>query len=133
MAKILLLEDDEQLAGQIKAMLKLEGHDIDVFTTATDAVNHLKDNDVDCVIADLFIRVDGALVPDGGLKLISHLRQIQGRDLPIIAISGSFRGPNSIHTSGSAVTVGATANLAKPFHPDELTTLVNAQIKLHST
>ena len=129
MAAILLLEDDLTLAEQIKAVLKSDGHTVAAFSTAKAALDYLDENDVECIIADLFIRVDGSFVQDGGITLISNVRQIQGRDIPVIAISGAFQNPNGEFASSSAITVGASANLAKPFHPDDLSSLVAQQLR----
>lgn len=130
MALILLLEDDDVLARQIKAFLELDGHEVQVFQYATDAIAFLDMHPVNLIIADLFIRVDGKYVQDGGIKLISYTRQIAARKIPIIAISGAFNAAHGAYASSSSITVGATANLAKPFHPDELSHLVKQQLNL---
>lgn len=129
MGKVLLLEDDTVLARQITYDLAGEGHTVTTFAAATDALKHLEKNDVDIVIADIFIQQDGEYVPDGGIRLISTIRQLQARDTPVIAISGSFEALHGDHIAETAKTVGATATLAKPFHPDELLKLVHEQVK----
>lgn len=132
MARLLVLEDDETLVQQIKTYLEMDGHKVLPFSTATAALDFLATNVVDLIIADLFIRVEGEMTQDGGIKLISHVRQVDGKDIPVIAISGSFRESHGEFASSTAITVGATANLAKPFHPLELSKLVDLQLKLYN-
>jgi DNA-binding response OmpR family regulator len=132
MAQILLLEDDAQLARQIQTLLGMDGHHVETFGNASDALFYFKESKVDLVIADLFIRVEGKLVPDGGILLISNIRQLQGKTTPVIAISGSFAEDMAEYTAGTAMTVGANVTIAKPFHPDKLTATVERLLK-HTT
>ena len=126
MGRILILEDDVNLGPLLKVSLEDEGHSVSLQSTATAALAYASENDVDLVIADILIKVGGALVQDGGIKLISRLKQIEARRMPVIAISGAFgneRGGQEI--TSTAFTVGADATLAKPFAPDDLIVLVN--------
>lgn len=129
MADILILEDEVDLAKQISVQLQQEGHNVHVFNSALAAISHIDENNIDLVIADLFIRSGDKYVADGGIMLISYVRQMTNRQIPAIAISGSFLKPHGEHARTSATTVGATASLAKPFHPDELSALVQEQLK----
>ncbi|MCY4333946.1 MAG: response regulator [Litoreibacter sp.] len=131
MAKILLLEDDAVLAGQLKTMLTRGGHDTALFEDATSAIQHIEQEQVDIVIADLFITKNGKFVPDGGIMLNSNIRQLRGASIPVIAISGSFSEMHGTHATTTAKTVGATAILAKPFHPDALLQMVSTQLETH--
>lgn len=133
MTDILVLEDDELLSKQISWQLANAGYDVVTFRDARPALAHLEEHNVDLVIADLFIKSEGKFASEGGLTVISHLRQIERRETPVIAISGSFDGAHGEHARSSAETLGATANLAKPFHPDALLKLVQDQLKRKST
>ncbi|MEM7295627.1 MAG: response regulator [Pseudomonadota bacterium] len=129
MADILVLEDDDLLARQIRTALQAEGHRVTVFRSAVPALKHFEEFHVDLVVADLFIKQGDAYIQEGGIKLTSVIRQIHQRDTPVIAISGSFSSENGEYAASSAITVGANATLAKPFHPDELTALVKTFLK----
>lgn len=126
MAAIVLLEDDERLAKQISVSLAQVGHEVTMFDAATPALAHCENHAVDLIIADLFIKKGGAYIQDAGIRLMSSLRQVTGSDLPMIAISGSFSDIHGEAALGSAIAVGATETLAKPFHPDELIELVES-------
>lgn len=132
MAQILLLEDDAALSWQIRSMLELEGHEVSCFKSAATALCHFEQNPVDLVITDLFIQRDGKYVQDGGISLISNIRQIKQSPIPVIAISGSFGQMHAEGARSTATTVGASALLAKPFHPDELSDLVRDHLDRRS-
>lgn len=125
LASIVILEDDSDFADLLQVSLTSEGHIVEVFDTASDAIEHIKVYDADLVIVDMFIHVDGKIIPDGGIKLTSQLKQTLNHPAPVIAISGSFSGGGGLHAKTSAATVGAKAVLAKPFQPSELIALVN--------
>lgn len=129
MASIVILEDDTTLSKQLAAMLELDGHAVACFETVPEALAYFGKESADLVIADLFIRDAGQTLPQGGITLISRIRQIMNSRVPIIAISGSFGPTQSGRTEMSSKTVGATAVLGKPFHPDELSDLVNDLLK----
>lgn len=128
MPEILLLEDDRVFSKQISTHLESEGFNIVCFAEVVPAMVYIEQNSVDLVIADLFIKAGGEFIPKGGITLISQIRQIEGRDIPVIAISGSFSEAHGEHAQSTARTVGASVNLAKPFHPDELLKLVQEQL-----
>ncbi len=120
MAIFALLEDDQTLATLLIASLENAGHKVAHYLTASEAIEASEDQDVDIVVADVFIKVGNQISEDGGIKLIAQMKQVLGRNIPIIAISGSFNGTAASSIASTVVTVGANATLAKPFHPQEL-------------
>ena len=125
MANILLLEDDPVLTAQLGELLSLEGHAIVPFDAVQDALRYLEENPVDLIIADIFIDGKSGQKPEGGVTLISYVKQIKSSNVPILAISGAFLGSGDVHDTSplvrdTAFTVGASAVLAKPFRPQEL-------------
>jgi CheY-like chemotaxis protein len=124
-AKVLILEDDVEFASLLVDSLLQDGHQAEFYTTATDALAALANTDFDIVVADVFIKVDGGYAGEGGISLVSQIKQIQRSRIPVIAISGSFSNEN---TSGPMIstlqTVGANAVLAKPFDPQQLLDLI---------
>ena len=135
--QLLLLEDDIEFGIRLAMDLKAAGYEVSRHTTASAALEYLAENLVDLVIADILIKIQGEYSLDGGLKLISNLRQIQGASVPIIAISSMFQpqfGLNAVCTaavtaSTAAVTVGASETLAKPFETKELLFLVEKHLE----
>ncbi|MCY4333791.1 MAG: response regulator [Litoreibacter sp.] len=125
MARILLLDDDLVLSKLIVQSLELADLGECVhFDALQGAYDYLEGNEVDLAIVDLFFRKDEVLKKKGGLTFISKMRQIERKPLPIIAISGAFDASFGVHLKTSAKTLGATAVLSKPFHPDDLVSLV---------
>lgn len=124
MAKVLLLEDDMNFADLVVENLTHEGHTVEVFSTATDALNALTAESFDIIVADVFIKLGNKYSPDGGVSLISKVKQIDARNIPVIAISGSFTQSEPSAIKDTVRTVGANAVLGKPFHPEQLLNLI---------
>lgn len=134
MAHLVLLEDDLILASQLEEVLKSEGFSVQAFTSVNGVFEYLEEAQVDLIIADIFIKNTEGAILDGGVTLISTIKQIKGSHIPVIAISGAFAESDLLHDSsalmrGTASTVGATALLAKPFSPVELLDLIDTCLK----
>jgi len=124
MIEILLLEDDLDLSEQIAASLIDEGMNVTAARSAQEALDLFGKSHFDLVISDLFIHEDGSLSQDGGVRLISNIKQLQAKRVPVIAISGAFSNDKYDLFQDTVKTVGANAVLAKPFEPDELLDLI---------
>lgn len=126
MTEILLLEDEQDFAMNLKEIFEADGYSVSHFREVGAALEYFKTAEVDLVVADLFIKKDDQLERQGGLTLISNIRKIVGSDVPIIAISGGFsptwhKSPQMAMTAvESSKVVGASVALAKPFQPQEL-------------
>ncbi|MEM7519690.1 MAG: response regulator [Pseudomonadota bacterium] len=131
MARILILEDDEAFGPLLQASLEDAGHTVSLYASATIALAHVDQDDPELVIADILVMKDGKLTEDGGIKLISTLKQLQRRTAPVIAISGVFAGELAYEAQTTAMTVGADHALAKPFVPEDLIALVNELLTEH--
>lgn len=123
-ARILILEDDTVLGPLLRHSLETHGYRVSLHENSTTAISYMEANPVDLVVADLFVTKDGALTRDGGVRLISTIKQLWNRPTPIIAISGSFSSENRHETRTTALTVGADALLGKPFSPRALLDLI---------
>lgn len=131
MAKILVLEDDAELAMELSALLSEQGHDVDWQRMAGEARNALDRHRYDLLICDIYIYRDGKIIPDGGLALIGWIRTAAYtpdcawmKGLPIIAISGATRLPGNEHILNIAKTIGADHTIAKPFNETALLRIV---------
>ena len=130
MTRILLLEDDEAFAGLLAESLMIEGHTVDIFGNATDALEALKNEKYGIIVADVFIKAGGQYRQDGGIRLVSSVKQIRAEKIPVIAISGGFSASKPSNVKETLRTVGANAVLAKPFHPEDLLNLISELTKL---
>lgn len=127
MSRILVMEDDAHLGVQICNSLTAAGHQTVLFFDASSAIDYLKYDDVDLIVTDLTVKKNGVPVPDGGIKLISHVKGGNwiGRIAPkIIAISGAYVRDHMGSILATASNIGADVTLKKPFHPDRLLELV---------
>ena len=127
MALIPLLEDEYDQAVLFQEYLSREGHETRACTGAREAMEHLSSEAHDLIIADIFVRDRGEVVPDGGLRLIGSMRRVwkpEGcatpADVPILVVSGAFNGPSRGYFMDQAVAIGADMALPKPVEPEEL-------------
>lgn len=126
LAKLLIMEDDVVLGFQLKEAVEEAGHDVDVCTKASDAIELLWHTTYDILVSDMIVKENGKSVPDGGVKLIGWVRSNpKTRKLPIIAVTGTLKMPGMEHMLSAAEQVGANACLEKPFNIAELLDLVD--------
>jgi len=117
LAKILVIDDEEEVRRAIGKILVRAGHDVLEAPDGKVALSLLKEEATDLVICDLFMpEMDGVEV----------LRQLR-RDYPnlrVAAISGgAYQG--RVQLLDVAKALGAVAVLGKPFQPRQLLELVN--------
>jgi len=112
MAKILIIDDDEQMRAMLQQMLSRFGHEVTQAANGTEGLERFRADPADLVITDL-------IMPDKeGIETIVELR----RDFPhvkIIAISGGARC-GTLDFLPLAKRLGASSTLAKPFEREQL-------------
>ena len=114
--KILLLEDEYELAETLEELLVDNGYSITLVYNGNDAIDASYESSFDLYIFDIN-------VPDiNGLKLLESLRNADDKT-PAIFIS-ALVDMNSI---AKGFAVGADDYLKKPFFPEELLIRVNAK------
>lgn len=112
--KILLIEDEKELADAISKYLHQEKYLCEMACTFNDAIEKINLYQYDCILVDITL-------PDGnGLKVISELKQMNS-EAGIIIISAK----NALDDKINGLETGADDYLTKPFHLPEL----NARIK----
>ena len=114
--RILLIEDDKNVAGFVIKGLREEGHNVIHADCAQVGVERLSAEKYDVVILD-------RMLPDAadGLDLISNLRR-QQNDTPVLILSGLGEATNKV----SGLKAGGDDYLAKPFAFAELLARVEA-------
>ncbi|MCL5497115.1 DNA-binding response regulator, OmpR family, contains REC and winged-helix (wHTH) domain [Phytobacter palmae] len=113
--KILLVEDDRDIAGLLRLNLQDEGYQIVHEEDGARALAHLEKTDWDAVILDLMLpNVDG-------LEICRRIRQMT-RYLPVIIISARTSETHRV----LGLEMGADDYLAKPFSVLELVARVKA-------
>jgi len=112
--KILLIEDEQELASSITSYLQKENYLCECSVDFEHASEKINLYHYDCIIVDINL-------PDGnGLELIRNLKSNKS-ETGIIIISAR----NSLDDKISGLEIGADDYLTKPFHLPEL----NARIK----
>jgi len=130
--KILIIEDDYQMAAEWQGILTKKGYAVDSVASADDVVPLLK-NDYDCFILDLFHVKNNEFLSDGGIRCISKIRSYevpQKRKSLIIAVTGFFRkGLDGFMSTNEVVSnLGADVVLEKPFDVVKLHDLIEKNI-----
>jgi two-component system OmpR family response regulator len=102
--RVLVLEDDADLAEQIAAMLRDENFAVDVSDDGEEGFELGQDNVYDAVI------LDPGLPTMDGFSVLKRWRE-QGLDMPVIILTGSRK---EIGDMKEGVRAGATNYLTKP-------------------
>ncbi len=107
--KVLIVEDNRELAENIQDFLVREGYVCEVCSSEEDARKRLESYQYDSVILDI-------MLPDGnGLRLLQHLKA-QKIQSGVLIISAR----NSLDDKVNGLELGADDYLTKPFHLSEL-------------
>jgi two-component system OmpR family response regulator len=116
--RILLIEDELQLATSLRDALKVEGFVTDHSTTGAEGLELGLTEAYDAAILDLGL-------PDmSGLSVLQAWRRA-GRDLPVIILSARASWPERV----SGLNSGADDYMAKPFEPEEVAARLWALIR----
>jgi DNA-binding NtrC family response regulator len=112
MARILVVDDDDQICAVVRRLLETDGHEVVAALSVNQATAELKHEHFDVVLIDL------VMPKKGGMDLIMELKETNS-DVHYIVMSGQ------VPVSGESVTrlverYGAAAALAKPFSKAEL-------------
>jgi CheY-like chemotaxis protein len=120
--RILVVEDDPQVARLISLVLQRNGHQSDVVADGGSALEHARANRPDIIFADLTIK------GMGGEQLCSVLKSMPGtRDIPYVVVSGDR------DIAEKARLCGADDFMGKPFEFDDLIRLVNKHARAESS
>ncbi len=116
--KILIVEDEHELAQDIVKYLSGQNYVCEVAETCNQASNKIAVCQYDCILLDL-------MLPDGnGLALLEQLKRENKQD-GVIIISAK----NSIEDKVKGLQIGADDYLAKPFHHSELSARIHSLIR----
>ncbi|MFT6985823.1 MAG: DNA-binding response OmpR family regulator [Psychromonas sp.] len=115
--KILLVEDNQDIANIISINLSMLDHQVHVFNDGGEAYKHLNQN-YDLAILDIM------LPGTDGLKLCKRLRQLQP-DVPIIMLTAKSSELDIV----TGLENGADDYLTKPFSVLELQARVKAHLR----
>jgi DNA-binding response OmpR family regulator len=116
--RLLIVEDEEELAAVVQANLRRDGYAVDVVTTGEDARAAMATTRYDVVLLDL------GLPDEDGLTVLRDMRA--GADsTPVIALTAR----DSIGDRVRGLNVGADDYLTKPFAQEELAARIGAVLR----
>jgi DNA-binding response OmpR family regulator len=116
--KLLIIEDEKELAASIASYLKNENYTCEVASNFKQALEKVETSDYECIVLDITL-------PDGsGMQLLKELKNNKKTE-GVIIISAK----NSIDDRINGLRLGADDYLVKPFHLSELAARINAIIR----
>lgn len=116
-SRILVCDDDKEIVDAISIYLKQEGYDVFKAYDGLEALEVIKNNDIQLLIIDLMMpKMDG-------LSAILALRE--GHKLPIIILSAKSEDTDKI----TGLNFGADDYVTKPFSPLELIARVKSHMR----
>ena len=116
--RILIIEDDQHLADNLKAALEKAKYSVDVCHDGEAGLFHLTEYPLDMAVVDL------GLPKLDGIEVIQQARK-QGIDIPILILTARDRWQDKVE----GLDAGSDDYLTKPFHNEELIARCNALIR----
>lgn len=117
MNRVLLVEDDPEIAESLSRLLRGEGFAVQTAATAADAVALLNSAPPDAALVDI------ALPDASGFAVLTELRR--RLDIPVIFVTASGDEASVV----TALRLGADDYVAKPFRPRELIARLHAALR----
>ena len=113
MKRILVAEDDPDVSGLVKTLLEAAGHEVRIAEDGEKALEAFRRDGADVVILDV-------LLPGrNGFQVAESIRAgEEGADVPIVMLSGVYRGP--MYRTQARRRFGAVEYLEKPVEVDQL-------------
>jgi len=119
MARILVVEDEQDLGSLLEYNLKADGHDAEVVRTGAAGVARARTFKPDLVLLDL-------MLPDiAGTEVARLIREGEAKRLPIIMVTA--RGEEADRVKG--LELGADDYVTKPFSVKELLLRIKAVLR----
>ena len=111
--RLLIVEDDPDLANGLVDIFELAGHEVEVVNSGRQALDRARSAEIGCVLLDIRL-------PDlSGLEVLKQIRALS-LDLPVILMTG-YAEPG---LDNEAALAGASAVLTKPFDIGEARQLI---------
>jgi PAS domain S-box-containing protein len=117
-AKILIVDDEENLCFTLERFLVAEGHEVTTADTYSNAMAALGETAFDLIFADIILK---------GRSGIEILREIKQRQLPGVVVM--ITGAPTIDSASEAVRLGAFDYLPKPVTQQDLIRVAKAALR----
>ena len=114
---ILIVDDEKEIRDLVDIYLKSDGYDTMQACDGLEAINLIKENNVDLIILDV-------MMPNlNGVEACLKIREM--KEMPIIMLSAKSEDIDKI----LGLNMGADDYLTKPFNPLELVARVKSQLR----
>jgi CheY-like chemotaxis protein len=111
MKRVLVAEDDLDIARLVQFQLKFNGYDVTVAPDGSEALKLARNNPPDIILVDWMMPVMDGLQTVKALKADAALKHI-----PVILMTARAQG----HDIQAGISAGAAAYLVKPFPLEQL-------------
>lgn len=116
-ARILVVDDDKEIANAIDKLLTMEGYEIIKAYNGLDALDILVNNDIQLILLDVMMpKLDG---------LSTTLKIREKKNIPIIILSAKSEDSDKV----LGLSMGADDYITKPFNSQELIARVKSQLR----
>lgn len=120
--KILIIEDEYNLADAISSMLKSKKYSVEIRTNGSDGLDEALTDVYDLIILDV-------MLPEmNGFEVLKELKE-EGIKSKVLMLTAK----NTIDDKMQGFNNGADDYLTKPFHMEELLARVNVQLRKNNT
>jgi DNA-binding response OmpR family regulator len=120
-AKILLVEDEENLALGLEYNLTEEGYDVSLAKDGREALKLFDENEFDLIVLDIMLPYYN------GFEIAKHIRE-KHPQMPILMLTARTQ----IEDKVKGLELGADDYLTKPFHLKELLLRIKGMLKRRS-
>ena len=115
---ILVVDDEERVAGLSETILRREGYTVRTANSGTEALALLREQPVDLLITDMMMpQMDG-------MQLLAHVKELYP-DTDVVVVTGY----GTLEDAVEAMHRGAADFLAKPFEPRDLKRMTAACLR----
>jgi DNA-binding response OmpR family regulator len=118
MTRILVVEDEPGIALGLEDDLRVEGYDVEVVGTATDALRRAREGAFDLLVLDI-------MLPDRDGFEVCRLLRRDGLRMPILMLTAKTREAEKVH----GLELGADDYMTKPFGTRELRARIKALLR----
>lgn len=109
--KIVLAEDEPQIARLIEFKLKKEGYSVTSKENGEEALKAIKEDKPDLILLDIMMPVMG------GYEVLRRLKEDENlKSVPVIMLTARAQEKDVV----KGIDMGAEDYITKPFHPAEL-------------
>jgi DNA-binding response OmpR family regulator len=119
MTRLLVVDDDEDVAESLRSILEDEGFEVDVARDGMEGLQKLDPNLPDAVLLD----VEMPILDGPGMAYEMFVQDVGKEEIPIVLLSGAANLPDVVRQ------VGTPYSLAKPFGLVALLSLVQRALQ----